>query len=131
MSIREDRDPQAGDNAPSSAEADGLVLGVNDLHAGYGEVPVLRGVSLRLWEGEAIGIVGHNGMGVSAYYLHFPHRKVFVEHHSGTPRRLGERLDQQAVFDLMIARAEHRAGYAGTQMRLAMPCLRPRQPLEF
>ena len=63
MSIREDRDPQAGDNAPSSAEADGLVLDVNDLHAGYGEVPVLHGVSLQLWEGEAIGIVGHNGMG--------------------------------------------------------------------
>ena len=34
-----------------------------DLHAGYGEVPVLHGVSLQLWEGEAIGIVGHNGMG--------------------------------------------------------------------
>ena len=45
------------------AETDGVVLEITDLHAGYGEVPVLRGVSLQLHEGEAIGIVGHNGMG--------------------------------------------------------------------
>jgi amidase len=63
MSIREDRDPPVGDGASGSTEADGLVLNVTDLHAGYGEVPVLHGVSLQLWEGEAIGIVGHNGMG--------------------------------------------------------------------
>ncbi len=49
--------------ATDAAEPDGLVLDVTDLHAGYGEVPVLHGVSLQLWEGEAIGIVGHNGMG--------------------------------------------------------------------
>jgi amidase len=64
MSIREGRDPHVDDNVPDgAAEPDGLVLDITDLHAGYGEVPVLRGVSLQLWEGEAIGIVGHNGMG--------------------------------------------------------------------
>jgi amidase len=41
----------------------GVVLEVTDLHAGYGDVPVLHGMSLSLDEGEAIGIVGHNGMG--------------------------------------------------------------------
>ena len=63
MSIREGRDPDIGGGATDAAEPDGLVLDVTDLHAGYGEVPVLHGVSLQLWEGEAIGIVGHNGMG--------------------------------------------------------------------
>src|ERR1700751_3196864 len=40
-----------------------VVLDVSDLRSGYRDVPVLRGVSLQLREGEAIGIVGHNGMG--------------------------------------------------------------------
>ncbi len=40
-----------------------VVLDVSDLRSGYRDVPVLRGVSLQLHEGEAIGIVGHNGMG--------------------------------------------------------------------
>ena len=63
MSIREGRDPDLGGGGTDAAEPDGLVLDVTDLHAGYGEVPVLHGISLQLWEGEAIGIVGHNGMG--------------------------------------------------------------------
>ena len=40
-----------------------LVLDVTELRAGYGHVPVLHGVSLQVHEAEAIGIVGHNGMG--------------------------------------------------------------------
>lgn len=40
-----------------------VVLDVSDLRSGYRDVPVLRGISLQLHEGEAIGIVGHNGMG--------------------------------------------------------------------
>lgn len=40
-----------------------LVLDVAELRAGYGHVPVLHGVTLQVHEGEAIGIVGHNGMG--------------------------------------------------------------------
>jgi branched-chain amino acid transport system ATP-binding protein len=39
------------------------MLEVEDLHAGYGAIPVLAGVSLRLEEGGFIGILGHNGMG--------------------------------------------------------------------
>ena len=42
-----------------------LLLEVEDLHAGYGRVPVLQGVSFQLREDEALGIVGHNGMGKS------------------------------------------------------------------
>lgn len=39
------------------------VLEVSELRAGYGNIPVLRGVSLNVLEGEAVGIVGHNGSG--------------------------------------------------------------------
>jgi amidase len=40
-----------------------VVLEVSELRAAHGHVPVLHGVSLQVLEGEAIGIVGHNGMG--------------------------------------------------------------------
>ena len=60
MSTRETDD---ADGRGEGADTNGVVLEITDLHAGYGEVPVLRGVSLQLYEGEAIGIVGHNGMG--------------------------------------------------------------------
>ncbi len=42
-----------------------VVLEVAELRAGYSGIPVLRGVDFALREGEAIGIVGHNGMGKS------------------------------------------------------------------
>jgi amidase len=47
---------------PSTAPID-TILDISDLRSGYRDVPVLRGISLQLHEGEAIGIVGHNGMG--------------------------------------------------------------------
>src|SRR5690348_84349 len=34
-----------------------------DMRARYGRIPALNGVSLAVAAGEAIGIVGHNGMG--------------------------------------------------------------------
>src|SRR6202012_5373717 len=64
MSVREAGETQReGDGTDGAAEPKGTVPDIVDLQAGYGEVPVLHGVSLQLWEGEAIGIVGHNGMG--------------------------------------------------------------------
>ena len=39
------------------------LLDVERLHAGYGAIPVLHGVSLTIAEGESLGILGHNGMG--------------------------------------------------------------------
>ena len=64
MSIRQTDDADSREAVRGEdADTDGVVLEITDLHAGYGEVPVLRGVSLQLHEGEAIGIVGHNGMG--------------------------------------------------------------------
>lgn len=39
------------------------MLEVSNLHAGYGTIPVLRDISLKIKNGESVGILGHNGMG--------------------------------------------------------------------
>ena len=38
---------------------------IRDLHAGYGATPILFGVSLEVQEGEAVALLGKNGMGKS------------------------------------------------------------------
>ncbi|HTW29373.1 MAG TPA: ABC transporter ATP-binding protein [Acetobacteraceae bacterium] len=40
-----------------------MMLTVDSLHAGYGRIPILAGVSFAVAEGEFVGILGHNGMG--------------------------------------------------------------------
>ena len=39
------------------------MLDIQKLHAGYGSIPVLHGIDLHIAQGEAVGILGHNGMG--------------------------------------------------------------------
>lgn len=39
------------------------MLEVRNLHAGYGRIPILSGVSLHADGGSFVGILGHNGMG--------------------------------------------------------------------
>ena len=39
------------------------MLKINDLHAGYGATPILFGVSLEVEAGEAVALLGKNGMG--------------------------------------------------------------------
>jgi branched-chain amino acid transport system ATP-binding protein len=39
------------------------VFRVRDVHAGYGATPILFGVSLEVREGEAVALLGRNGMG--------------------------------------------------------------------
>ena len=40
-----------------------MMLEVQGLHAGYGRIPILGGVSLHADGGSFVGILGHNGMG--------------------------------------------------------------------
>ncbi|HVO16887.1 MAG TPA: ATP-binding cassette domain-containing protein [Alphaproteobacteria bacterium] len=39
------------------------MLEVKDLRAGYGRIPILNGIGFRVETGEAVGVLGHNGMG--------------------------------------------------------------------
>ncbi|WP_282605327.1 amidase [Pelagibius sp. Alg239-R121] len=52
-------------NEEMAAEKVPLLLDVKDLRGGYGDIPVLRGISLGVREGEVVGLLGHNGMGKS------------------------------------------------------------------
>src|SRR2546428_1464345 len=39
------------------------MLRLQDVHAGYGATPILFGMSLEVREGEAVALLGKNGMG--------------------------------------------------------------------
>src|SRR5204862_209978 len=58
-----DRETVPARNEGGEATSSDVVFEISELRSGYGDVPVLRGMSLALREGEVIGIVGHNGMG--------------------------------------------------------------------
>jgi len=40
-----------------------MILEVTNMHAGYGRIPVLSGISFAVSEREVVGVLGHNGMG--------------------------------------------------------------------
>jgi branched-chain amino acid transport system ATP-binding protein len=40
-----------------------MILSVENIHAGYGRIPVLNGISFTVGEREVVGVLGHNGMG--------------------------------------------------------------------
>ena len=46
-------------------DADGLLLQVRDIHAGYGKLDILHGVGLEVRGGEMVCIIGPNGAGKS------------------------------------------------------------------
>lgn len=45
------------------------MIGVSDLHAGYGAIRAVRGVTLELGEGELVTVLGANGAGKSSLML--------------------------------------------------------------
>ena len=59
-------DAEAASDAAASAAPD-VVLDVAGLRAAYGHVPVLHGITFQLHAGEAVGIVGHNGVGKTTF----------------------------------------------------------------
>ena len=40
-----------------------MILEINNLHAGYGRIPVLSGINFTVGAHEVIGVLGHNGTG--------------------------------------------------------------------
>jgi urea transport system ATP-binding protein len=40
-----------------------VILDVNNVHGGYGRIPVLSGITFTVGENEVVGVLGHNGMG--------------------------------------------------------------------
>jgi ABC-type branched-subunit amino acid transport system ATPase component len=44
------------------------LLDVRDLHAGYGKLEILKGVSLRVEPGQIVSIIGPNGAGKSTVF---------------------------------------------------------------
>lgn len=40
-----------------------MILEINNLHAGYGRIPVLSGITFSVGGHEVVGVLGHNGMG--------------------------------------------------------------------
>ncbi len=59
-----------------------MILDVDDLHAAYGRIPILNGVSFRVSDGETVGILGHNGMGKTTLL------KTLIGHLSATAGRI-------------------------------------------
>jgi branched-chain amino acid transport system ATP-binding protein len=69
------------------------MLVIEDLHARYGSVTALSGVSLRVEPGELIALVGANGAGKSTVLRTI---SGLVRPHQGTIIFNGERIDRQA-----------------------------------
>lgn len=72
-----------------------MILDVDNLHSGYGRIPILMGVTLSVAEGEFLGILGHNGMGkttlMNTLMGHLPTT-------GGTVRFNGQDLTGQPAF---------------------------------
>ncbi|HEY8417374.1 MAG TPA: ABC transporter ATP-binding protein [Limnochordales bacterium] len=73
------------------------MLIVHELESGYGEVPVLHGVSLTVNRGELVSLVGPNGAGKSTLL-----RTVsgLIKPWGGTVTFLGERIDDREAPDI-------------------------------
>lgn len=78
--------------------ADSVLLELDDVRAGYAEVEVLRGVSLRVRRGQIVSIIGANGAGKSTLL-----KTVFglVPPHDGRIRLDGEDIAGRRPTDVL------------------------------
>ena len=51
--------------ATEEKQGNGIVLELNDVHTYYGSIHALKGVSLKVYEGEVVTLIGANGAGKS------------------------------------------------------------------
>ena len=74
------------------------LLEVHGIHAGYGKVEILRGVSLRVEAGQVVSIIGPNGAGKSTVF-----RTVFglLPARQGTVHLDGEDITNRSPIDLL------------------------------
>ena len=82
-----------------------MLLKVNDIHASYGPVVALRGISLEIPEGGIVSVLGANGAGKSSTLRAI---SGLVRLSRGSIEFMGRRIDQHhrprrrpARFDLM------------------------------
>ena len=105
------------------------MIEVENLEAGYGEVPVLRGVSLRLAANETVAVIGANGAGkstlVAALCGLIPVRAGRIVHqgtdvtrlaaHQRARRGIGVVLEGRHLFAQMTARQHFTLGSLGAR----------------
>jgi branched-chain amino acid transport system ATP-binding protein len=77
------------------------LLEVEDIHAGYGKMEILRGVSLRVEAGQVVSIIGPNGAGKSTVF-----KTLFglLPVRQGRVRFAGEDVTNQAPAELLRPR---------------------------
>ena len=84
------------------------MLEVDDVHAHYGHIEALHGVSVRVDRGEIVTIIGANGAGKSTLLMTICGRP---EASAGTIVFDGQRLNGLAPYDIVAPR--HRPGAGG------------------
>src|SRR5712691_13137407 len=74
------------------------LLEIQDIHAGYGKMEILRGVSLRVEAGQVVSIIGPNGAGKSTVF-----KTLFglLPVRQGQVRFAGEDVTNQAPAELL------------------------------
>ncbi len=84
--------------ADAGRERGELLLELDDVHAGYGEIEVLRGVSAGVRQGDIVSIIGANGAGKSTLL-----RAVFgmVKPTAGRVRLAGEDIAGKGPVDVL------------------------------
>jgi urea ABC transporter ATP-binding protein UrtE len=99
------------------------MLEVASLHAGYGRIPILNGVTFRIEAGEVVGVLGHNGMGKTTLIRTL---MGFLPATAGTIRFLGDDITHLPTH----ARSRRGLGYV-PQGRQIFPQLSVRDNLRF